>query len=798
MHHLTSPVWQPVLSPLVIIAIIALIAYITIRELKRQARLGPRIGSRPVWLMLAWRSLSVSLFCIMLLNPMMPSTVNELAPTPPLSEIALVFDVSQSMCVADVNMSAATPVDERRPQSRMNAARGAWLNQEYLNTLAEAAGVTIYGLAEDVLPIDPDALAPTGASTHLRTALRSLVSQYGSDDTSNTIVLISDGRDTSPAGFDLEDAAALGARAADSGVTIHTVCLGSSERQPDITATLWCDQPFVFRGQSTTLRSTIDQVGFDNQTVQITLYQNDNPIETRTVSFTGKSGRTRLAFAVMPEAPMDEVRHAADGRPGALCAYELRVQPLAGEARTANNQAHAFVRVTDEHIRVVLFENEPYWDTRFLIGALRRDDQVDLTVVTGLGRSEQLQHFPPTAPADGVEPDRTSPASIPTSRNDLYAYDIVILGRGVDRWFGGTDGGRLLHDFVTGRGGALVLSRGLPFNLQTSAGREARLELDPISPVVWGRTLWKMAGGKLERPAQYNEPNLPMDLSALGNTDAILTALPGMLAQTVVQQERALSSIWLRSDSSPNKEPHQPQRPAALAHMSAGRGQVLAVLTDGMWQWEMLPEWYGDLNSIYDLFWQRTIRWLVGQAELLPGQSVGLSVRHLALEPGQSQEITIRTRFIDPDSFHPQLSITTPDGMTEPLSTNPVGSAGTETAEYQAVYQPESEGVYTVFLQSPSSDQPPFITRFAVYDPSIELIDTAARPDVMAALAESSGGLVLMPDNPTPVLQHLRDVAAAQRTISKLTEAWHRPWVLALLIGSLAAEWIRRRQLGLR
>ncbi|MBL1216656.1 MAG: hypothetical protein D8M59_04095 [Planctomycetes bacterium] len=789
----TGPVtWQPVMPPLVVAALIALIALVTVWEVRCWAGRGLHVAANAMRLLLLLRLTSTLILCAMLLNPTIEVLDAQRAPSPENAEVLIVFDTSESMCVADVPQPGSSEA-----VSRLNAARARWLDPAFINQLSQRADVSIYQIQDHVRPADQENMTATGDATYIRSSVQTLLAQHDPAEQS-VIVLVSDGRDTSAAGFDIQDADRLGNRAGGSNVTVHTVSLGGSARQPDVSASLSCDQPFVFRGQATTLRGTLDHVGFDGQSVQVTLLQNGEPIESKAVSLSDRTRRTRLTFPVTPESPEDSSHELGDAAAGALCMYELRVQPLAGEIRTANNSAHAFVRVTNEHIRVALFENEPYWDTRFLIGALRNDDQVDLVVVTGLGRSDQLQHFRPTSRTHNTN-ESADVSSIPNTREDLFAYDMVILGHKTERWFGGTEGGRLLHDFVTKRGGALIFSRGMPFDLTTQAGRDARQALDPISPVNWGQTLWRQAGGTLKRPEQQVEPNLPTDLSALGNTDAILTALPGMMAQTIVQDERALSSVWLRATLD---DDDTDQYPAALAHMAAGRGQVLAVLTDGMWQWELLPEWYGDLNAIYDLFWQRTVRWLVGQADLLPGQSVGLSLRHLSMRPGQTQEVTVKTRFINPNQFQPNLTVIAPDGITHPLTAAPAQPTTTDTAEYQALYRPEIEGVHTVTLDRPlRSDgrrDPPLTMRFVVTDPSIELIDTSARPDVMAALAESSGGLAIPLAEPETLLRHLADLSVARRTVSRQIEAWHRPWVFALLLGSLAAEWIRRRRAGLR
>ena len=56
--------------------------------------------------------------------------------------------------------------------------------------------------------------------------------------------------------------------------------------------------------------------------------------------------------------------------------YEVRVQPLEGEADTANNSAITYLNVIDQQIRRVARRGRPLpWDTTFLQRSLMRNDK---------------------------------------------------------------------------------------------------------------------------------------------------------------------------------------------------------------------------------------------------------------------------------------------------------------------------------------------------------------------------------------------------------------------------------------
>ena len=53
-----------------------------------------------------------------------------------------------------------------------------------------------------------------------------------------------------------------------------------------------------------------------------------------------------------------------------------------------------FCRVVGRPLKVVFFEARPYWDTRFLIAALRDEPRVDLTVVAAYGPGRMsVEHY---------------------------------------------------------------------------------------------------------------------------------------------------------------------------------------------------------------------------------------------------------------------------------------------------------------------------------------------------------------------------------------------------------------------
>ena len=79
-----------------------------------------------------------------------------------------------------------------------------------------------------------------------------------------------------------------------------------------------------------------------------------------------------------------------------------------------------------------------------------------------------------------------------------------------------------------------------------------------------------------------------------------------------------------------------------------------------------------------------------------------------------------------------------------------------------------------------------------------EQLDRAARPDLMARIAQESGGAVLATGSPGELLTQLQAARAKSQTEQVLRyPAWDRWWVLAGTIVLWGAAWIIRRFAGL-
>mgnify|MGYP002623125126 CR=1 FL=1 len=737
---------------------------------------GSEADDEPIAAALTWPQRGVLLLMRVLALVMLawllwgPSEVTELPQGDALPRVVMLADTSASMAQEDIVDRGVS----ESPISRWAALQRTWLDRAFLETLRQRSELSLVGFDEQTrsLPTDSLADAPTGRHTDLFTAALQ-ATRLTTDAAPGLLVILSDGHDTRRT----SDPATI-EQLAREGWTIVGVPVGSGASVPDLAVAVWPDADFLFPGQSTHLNATVSHVGFAGQAVDVDLYHEDERIDTQRITM-GDAPSQRLRSRVTPvdatNAPDEPVLHA----------YRVIARPIEGERVTENNQRHAFVQVQREHIRVALFEGQPYWDTRYLAKVLAEDAQVDLTAVYALGtdRTITVHH---TGGQRESTPILAAADATALTREQINAFDVIILGKGAEAFFAGSRA-QLLVDFVEERGGSLILARGKPFDDTTDEGRAAQAILAKVEPVEWGDqavhslSLELTQQGRTDPLLRFEEP---------ASLDAIVTRLPDMIAATRVTKEKSASIVLLRQK--PRDDGDTPAM-AAVAHINAGKGKVLAVMTDGLWRWALLPSRLNELDSVFQVFWSRTVRWLATGGEFLPGQSVSLRLSRLTTEPGDAVEVMVATRYVDAD-FKPVLRLIAPDGSAQTIA---LVRSSEQSAEYRASLRPQQSGVHRVELDAPGMTPAKHELRLAVYDQSIEKLDPSARPQILHALSEATGGRCLDLSQREELFSMLENVAQARLSDRREDWAFDEPLVLGAILLLLGIEWFTRRRNGL-
>ena len=598
----------------------------------------------------------------------------------------------------------------------------------------------------DAAPISGplESLHPDGTTTSFHQSVQTVLGSLGAGEGAHALFLLTDGHD-----FELVNAAqtALAARA--RRIPIYAVPFGGERQVRDVSVRVTSYQPFHYIRQVIRLHASIRPLGASYETLEVALLREGREVKRQTV-------------VVRDEAQVPVVFETTEPVAGQF-EYTIRVTPLTGEAETANNTATTYLNVIDRKIRVLILEGRPYWDTTFLQRSLRRNDKLEVDVVSGYapGRFHVVR-------TDGDE----NAFALPQGTDGWNAYDAVILGQSVDQLLSPAQLdalGRCVDEL----GGVVVFARG---DAVSGTG-----SLDRIQPVTWGALARADAALKVAQDGR-GTPSLSL-LADSGDGTA-----PPLLGRRAAGEAKPLAAT-LAVAAGDGDFP-------ALVHRRFGAGQVLSVGVDGLWRWAFNAR-TEEGNTRFDRFWDQTLLWLVNSRDVLPGTAYTFRASTANILLGEKLHLRIVSRMVGgraPSPLGPlPLSVLREGreiaGVTAQLR------PGGGTDRLFAEYLPEQTGPHRIEVRLPDGSTQ--AVRFNVYEENAETAEVAADPGYLRRLTETSGGRVLKPEEFASMLKSVRSVPVDAGNETRLEPAWPLAWVFWLLGLIGAADWFLRRRWGL-
>jgi len=123
---------------------------------------------------------------------------------------------------------------------------------------------------------------------------------------------------------------------------------------------------------------------------------------------------------------------------------------------------------------------------------------------------------------------------------------------------------------------------------------------------------------------------------------------------------------------------------------------------------------------------------------------------------------------------------------------------GDEPGVYRISFGPQPAGTYQASLSGEMADNTESTVAFDVRPNFTEQLDTTARPDLLAEMAEKSGGAMLSDVTAADIARRFREHLARHRPLQvREVTIWDRWWVLVLVVGLWGTAWGLRRQRGL-
>ncbi|MEZ6057878.1 MAG: hypothetical protein R3C01_14355 [Planctomycetaceae bacterium] len=712
--------------------------------------------------------------------------------------VALVVDVSDSMHLAT---RLNTDPDQSRGQAAQQLLVGDSTTENgLLERLSRDYDVRLYELGASAREVDSaqwlntnDAgpLIDSGSSrwtatTDFADGLRQVCGDIPASKLSG-IVMVSDGKDHSST--DLQQLCqSLGQRS----IPVNTIVVGSQEQPRDAQIVGVQAPSQIYHGDSLSLTASIKVDQYLGESTAIRLFDGNELIEEQSIAITDDHHRETVTFRHQPEEPR-------------IHEYRVELAELPHEESTENNSFLKPVWVSRDRIRVLLIDERPRWEFRYLRNLFAgRDQTVFLQAV--LLHPDRLAGVPapPIMRASAQRAfDDCEANALPIDESEWSKFDVIILGDVSPQQLG-KDGIQALERFVKDRGGALVVIAG-PHQMPHAY---RKTPLADVLPVLLNRPAVETA--------RSPDQSFHFSLTQEGVSDDILeratgtadTSFPELTWRHPDCEAKAGASV-LAYASAKREHPSDTKADVAAQRRQAlmlwhrfGAGKVLQLNFDETWRLR-----YGIGDRLHHEFWGQIIRWAVSDRLSAGTDLVRMGTDRTLYKSGDA--IFIQARLLNAD----RSPVTDAQVQAKVLMDNEViqiaellpdpqnfGMLRGEIRDLPQAgkYRIELSGdVVDMLLALESTGTETVGMEIGVEPPteSLERLDLVADDTVPTQIADWTKGVVADLAHADSALLNLgpKSTFVRERWTVPLWNLWPS---IGLFLGCLSLEWVLRKKTG--
>lgn len=712
--------------------------------------------------------------------------------------VAIMVDVSDSMNLS--SKSKAEPGDSRSQAAHRLLVGDSTKANGLLERLARDYDVRLYEMGASAREVDraqfltktsTELLRQSGDSrwtetTDFADALRQVRGDIPAAKLSG-VLMISDGRDHSSTDLQRQ-CRPLGGR----GIPVNSIVIGSQEPPRDAQITSVQAPSQIYHGDSVLLTVSLKVDRFQGESATVRLFDGDAMIEEKSIPITSEHHRDTVTFQHQP------------GEPG-IHEYRVELDELPNEESAENNQFLKPVWVSQDRIRVLLVDQRPRWEFRYLRNLFAgRDQTVFLQAV--LLQADRLAGVPapPIMRASAQRAfDDCEANALPIDETEWFKFDVIILGDVSPQELGDA-GIQALERYVKDRGGALVVIAGpnqmphayrntpladvLPVLMNRQAVATAR---SPDPSFHFSPTQEGVAHAALQRWATAAEPSFP-ELT-WRHPDREAKAGARVLAYASRNRE---------TPNDAQLDVNEQRRRALMLWHRFGTGKVMQLNIDETWRLR-----YGIGDRLHHEFWGQIIRWAVTDRLSAGTDLVRLGTDRTLYKSGEV--ISVQARLLNADrspviDAPVQAKIVFEDEVTRTIDLIPdPQNLGMLQGEVRDLPQP---GKYHIELSGDVVDKLLTLEATGTQTVGLEIgveataenlerLDIVADDTVPRQIADWTGGTVADLASADSVLSNLgpKSTFARERWTVPL---WNRWPVIGLFLGGLSLEWLLRKRTG--
>jgi len=464
----------------------------------------------------------------------------------------------------------------------------------------------------------------------------------------------------------------------------------------------------------------------------------------------------------------------------------VAISATSEESNTENNSVEFEIVVTDDTTRILLIENMPRFEYRALLDLLGRSVESEQT-----GNRFSVDSVLFSADAQLVEMDKRVLASLPSEREQLFQYDVIVIGDVESRMLS-IQFQQLLLEFVEQRGGGIVFVAG-PLGMPSTFTGQPLEKLFPV------------AADQFEEVDSLDQTK-EITLSSLGERFAHLQLGTGVTDNVVAWQTLPVPYWSVTSDL---------QRPGVhllstlgasndevgplITQQFIGAGKVVFHWFDATWRWNNPVEVSAEGNKAFDQYWEQTMRYMSRQTTATDGSGlIEIVVHGEAFVIGEPVPVTVH--FLDertaPDDDHAvMVAVEHANGRRQFLR---LARLGADRGRFTATMQGLELGTYHLQLVKPVVSQDlgkrTTVASFTVIAPQSEFVrQTLSAIEKRKIIAPDHGRYFDVSELHELVANVPRGTPVRVR--SKVAKPiWNANWIVAILISLMAIDWTLRRR----
>lgn len=677
-------------------------------------------------------------------------------------ELVIVIDTSESMSTKDV------------PSSSSTVSRIGWVSTFFKDVrsaaqreLSERYQLRWLKMAESLEPAESLFDAATeppsamGLQSRIGDGLSSLINRQAGKGTA-AIILMSDGINT--VGKSLAEAEKL-ARA--SAIPIYPVVIGLSQAPPDVRfADLLVDRE-VYLGDRVTAQVSVVASDLPQATIKLSLREqlSNKLLDETTVNLSESNNQASALLSFVPDTSGE---------------MQIRIDatPAAGETDLSNNSVQSTVIVQDKTVRVLLVQQKPSYEFRFLKHLLERSTQSG----TAATASFEIQSVLQESDSSYVEQDKSAIRLVPSNLESISSYDVFIFGE-LDPNLISRRSQQMIYEAVTESGAGCIFAFG-----SGDPNRELQgWPLGELLPTVLApnpnpslpnpevRSKWQ--------PTSLGSTALPMQLASTPNESLeIWKRLPSFTYACEVGQPKVGAQVLATTKIGARESP-------LLVTQFAGAGRVALQATDETYRWTS----FEGSDLYHQRYWGQMLRWLSRGRLRQTSASSEMSIEPRQAKLGQPIRFEVRLGTEIKEKQLPEAVQVMVESEAQGRETVTLAQDPDASREYTATISNLNAGSYRAVVVAPATEQPTSM-EFAISTPPGERAKLQPNMEGMRSLADYSRGKCYTIDNAKELLSDLPPGRPTRLGTLPPVPQWNRPWVALLFVLLLTTEWLIRRR----